>query len=43
MTLLVSSLLAGEWADLAVFERCRLVALELPDDLLPRRARRSTQ
>ncbi len=35
VTLLVSSLLAGEWADLAAFERCRLVALELPDDLLP--------
>jgi ribulose 1,5-bisphosphate carboxylase large subunit-like protein len=35
VSLLVSSLLAGEWADLAVFERCRLVALELPDGLLP--------
>ncbi len=35
VTLLVSSLLAGEWADLAVFERCRLVRLELPDGLLP--------
>lgn len=35
VSLLVSSLLAGEWADLAVFERCRLVALELPGDLLP--------
>jgi ribulose 1,5-bisphosphate carboxylase large subunit-like protein len=35
VTLLVSSLLAGEWADSAAFERCRLVELELPPGLLP--------
>jgi ribulose-bisphosphate carboxylase large chain len=35
VSLLVSSLLAGEWADLAVLERCRLVELELPAGLLP--------
>jgi ribulose 1,5-bisphosphate carboxylase large subunit-like protein len=35
VTLLVSSLLAGEWADSAAFTRCRLVELELPADLLP--------
>jgi 3-oxoisoapionate-4-phosphate transcarboxylase/hydrolase len=35
VTLLVSSLLAGEWADSAAFTRCRLVAVEWPADLLP--------
>ncbi|MDX6402495.1 MAG: ribulose-bisphosphate carboxylase large chain [Gaiellaceae bacterium] len=35
VTLLVSSLLAGEWADAAVFNRCRLVGLEWPAGLLP--------
>ena len=30
VTLLVSSLFAGEWADLAAFERCRLVGVEWP-------------
>jgi len=35
VTLLVSSLLAGEWADAAVFSRCRLVGVEWPADLLP--------
>jgi ribulose 1,5-bisphosphate carboxylase large subunit-like protein len=35
VTLLVSSLLAGEWADSAAFARCRLVDLELPAGLLP--------
>ena len=35
VTLLVSSLLAGEWADSAAFARCRLVGLELPAGLLP--------
>jgi ribulose 1,5-bisphosphate carboxylase large subunit-like protein len=35
VTLLVSSLLAGEWADSAAFARCRLVGLELPVGLLP--------
>ncbi|MDQ3992716.1 MAG: RuBisCO large subunit C-terminal-like domain-containing protein [Actinomycetota bacterium] len=30
VTLLVSSVLAGEWADLAVFDRCRLVGVEWP-------------
>jgi ribulose 1,5-bisphosphate carboxylase large subunit-like protein len=33
LTLLVSSLLAGEWADSAALERCRLVGLEWPDGL----------
>src|SRR5205807_869522 len=31
VTLLVSSLLAGEWADSAALERCRLVGLEWPE------------
>jgi ribulose 1,5-bisphosphate carboxylase large subunit-like protein len=31
VTLLVSSLIAGEWADSAAFTRCRLVAIEWPD------------
>jgi ribulose-bisphosphate carboxylase large chain len=35
VTLLVSSLVAGEWADSSAFERCRLVDLELPRALLP--------
>ncbi|HEX6699641.1 MAG TPA: RuBisCO large subunit C-terminal-like domain-containing protein [Gaiellaceae bacterium] len=35
VTLLVSALLAGEWADSARLTRCRLVGLEWPDDLLP--------
>ncbi len=35
VAMLVSALVAGEWADLAIFERCRLVNLELPDGLLP--------
>jgi hypothetical protein len=35
VTLLVSSLLAGEWADSAAFRRCRLVAAEWPAGLLP--------
>jgi ribulose-bisphosphate carboxylase large chain len=35
VSLLVSSLLAGEWADSAAFERCRLVSVEWPEGLLP--------
>ncbi|MDX6486081.1 MAG: ribulose-bisphosphate carboxylase large chain [Gaiellaceae bacterium] len=35
VTLLVSSLLAGEWADAAAFTRCRLVGVEWPTGLLP--------
>jgi Ribulose bisphosphate carboxylase large chain, catalytic domain len=35
VTLLVSSLLAGEWADAAAFTRCRLVGVEWPAGLLP--------
>jgi ribulose-bisphosphate carboxylase large chain len=35
VALLVSSLFAGEWADSAAFERCRLVAAEWPDGFLP--------
>jgi hypothetical protein len=35
VTLLVSSLLAGEWADSASFSRCRLVEAEWPAGLLP--------
>ena len=35
VTLLVSSLLAGEWADAAAFSRCRLVGVEWPTGLLP--------
>ena len=31
VTLLVSSVLAGEWADSAALERCRLVGLEWPE------------
>jgi ribulose 1,5-bisphosphate carboxylase large subunit-like protein len=33
VTLLVSSLLAGEWTDSAALRRCRLVGLEWPDGL----------
>jgi ribulose 1,5-bisphosphate carboxylase large subunit-like protein len=35
VTLLVSSLLAGEWADAAAFTRCRLVDVDWPDGLFP--------
>lgn len=35
VTLLVSSLFAGEWADAAGFARCRLVDVEMPAGLLP--------
>jgi hypothetical protein len=35
VTLLVSSLLAGEWADSAAFTHCRLVEAEWPVGLLP--------
>ena len=35
VTLLVSSLFAGEWADASVFTRCRLVGVEWPRGLLP--------
>ncbi|HET8653226.1 MAG TPA: RuBisCO large subunit C-terminal-like domain-containing protein, partial [Gaiellaceae bacterium] len=35
VTMLVSALVAGEWADLAAFERCRLVELDVPDGTLP--------
>jgi len=35
ITLLVSSLLAGEWADSTAFERCRLVAADWPPYLFP--------
>jgi 3-oxoisoapionate-4-phosphate transcarboxylase/hydrolase len=35
VTLLVSSLLAGEWADSASFSRCHLVEAEWPAGLLP--------
>jgi hypothetical protein len=35
VALLVSSVLAGEWADSAAFERCRLVSVEWPEGLLP--------
>jgi ribulose-bisphosphate carboxylase large chain len=35
VALLVSSLFAGEWADSAAFERCRLVGVEWPDGFLP--------
>ena len=33
--LLVSSLFAGEWADSAAFTRCRLVAVDWPEEFLP--------
>jgi len=35
VTMLVSALVAGEWADLAVFERCRVLSLEVPDAAFP--------
>jgi ribulose-bisphosphate carboxylase large chain len=35
ISLLVSSLFAGEWADSAAFTRCRLVAVDWPDEFLP--------
>jgi ribulose 1,5-bisphosphate carboxylase large subunit-like protein len=35
VTLLVSSILAGEWADSAALTRCRLIGLAWPDGLLP--------
>ena len=35
VTLLVSSFLAGEWADSTAFSRCRLVEAEWPAGLLP--------
>jgi ribulose-bisphosphate carboxylase large chain len=35
VSLLVSSLFAGEWADSTAFERCRLVAVECPAGFLP--------
>lgn len=35
VTMLVSGLVAGEWADLAAFARCRLVELEVPDGAFP--------
>jgi ribulose-bisphosphate carboxylase large chain len=35
VALLVSSLLAGEWADSAAFTRCRLVGVDWPPGLLP--------
>jgi hypothetical protein len=35
VTLLVSSLFAGEWADSSAFMRCRLIAVEWPVGLLP--------
>lgn len=35
VALLVSSLFAGEWADSTAFRRCRLVAVDWPDGLLP--------
>src|SRR5512133_2701564 len=35
VTLLVSSLVAGEWADSSAFTRCRLTAVEWPAGLLP--------
>jgi hypothetical protein len=35
VTLLVSSLFAGEWADSATFRRCRLVGVDWPEEFLP--------
>jgi Ribulose bisphosphate carboxylase large chain, catalytic domain len=35
VTLLVSSLFAGEWADSSAFTRCRLVGVDWPDGFLP--------
>jgi ribulose-bisphosphate carboxylase large chain len=35
VTLLVSSLLAGEWADSSAFRRCRLIGVEWPSGFFP--------
>ena len=35
VTMLVSGLVAGEWADLSTFARCRLVELTVPDGAFP--------
>jgi 3-oxoisoapionate-4-phosphate transcarboxylase/hydrolase len=35
VALLISALFAGEWADSAALERCRLVAVDWPDRFLP--------
>jgi hypothetical protein len=35
VSLLVSSVLAGEWADSAAFKRCRVVEVEWPEGVLP--------
>jgi ribulose-bisphosphate carboxylase large chain len=35
VTLLVSSLIAGEWADSSAFIRCRLVGVEWPEGIFP--------
>jgi ribulose 1,5-bisphosphate carboxylase large subunit-like protein len=35
VTMLVSALVAGEWADLAAFERCRVLSFELPEGAFP--------
>jgi hypothetical protein len=35
VSLLVSSLFAGEWADSSAFRHCRLVAVDWPEGLLP--------
>ena len=35
VALLVSSVFAGEWADSAAFTRCRLVAVDWPEEFLP--------
>jgi ribulose-bisphosphate carboxylase large chain len=35
VTLIVSSLIAGEWADSSAFARCRLVRVEWPEEFLP--------
>jgi 3-oxoisoapionate-4-phosphate transcarboxylase/hydrolase len=35
VTLLVSSLIAGEWADSSAFTRCRLVQISWPDGFFP--------
>ena len=35
VTLLVSSLVAGEWADSSAFKRCRLVSVEWPEGFFP--------
>jgi ribulose-bisphosphate carboxylase large chain len=43
VTLLVSSLVAGEWADSAAFSRCRLVDAEFPAGLFPGPAFEATE